>query len=176
MTCGPGNRTQALVLGPGRVPWIDRPDEARAPALALLSARVHGHEVGGFAVIQAALTGVAAFDNGDSRMYIDLALGGLSPEHLRRFQEDPMYEELFPKAPFPTPRADAFLAALEARFEARYICVGQQRALMRVLGRRGVALEPEQIEVIVECRDTETLERWIDRAATATTAAEVLGD
>ncbi len=173
ITCGPGNCTQALVLGPERVPWITRPAEARAePALALLSARVHGHEVGGFAVIHAALAGVAAFDNGDARMYIDLALGGLSPARLRRFQEDLMREQQASKLPFPTPRADALIAALEKYGEVK----GMRFGLLRVLGRREVALEPEQLETIIECRDIKRLELWLDRAVTATTAAEVLGD
>ena len=150
---------------------MDHPSsEARVePVLALLSARVHGHEVGGFAEIHAALAGVAGFDNGDGRMYIDLALGGLSPERLRRFQEDLMREELFAKLPFPTPRADALIAALEENGVRK----GHQRALLRVLGRRGVPLEPEQLAIIVQCRDTGTLERWLDRLLVAGSLDEV---
>lgn len=51
----------------------------------------------------------------------------------------------------------------------------QQRLLMRTLGRRGIPVTPEQIEAIHACRVGETLGLWIDRAAYATTASEVLG-
>ena len=133
---------------------------------------MHGHEVGGFAVILAALAGLESFDKGDSRMYIDMALAGLSPERLRRFQEDLMRAHPIPMAPFPTPRADALIDAI-GQWQA---AVALQRALLRVLGRRGVALEPEQLEVILECRSHDRLESWIDRAATASMAVEVFGD
>jgi len=72
----------------------------------------------------------------------------------------------------PTPRADEFIELLEELFEVR----AAKRAIMRVIGARNITLTPEQIEVIHTCGALDTLERWLDRAVTATSGAEVLGD
>jgi predicted transposase/invertase (TIGR01784 family) len=47
-------------------------------------------------------------------------------------------------------------------------------ALRRVLSRRGLALGPEQEARIATCTELERLERWLDEAVVATSAAEVL--
>jgi hypothetical protein len=49
---------------------------------------------------------------------------------------------------------------------------GEQRALKRVLARRG--LTPAQAAQIDSCTDLETLERWLDQSVTAATADEAL--
>ena len=133
---------------------------------------MHGHEVGGFAVIIAALAGLEAFDNGGGRMYIEVAIAGLSPEHLSRFQEELMLTDVLPKAPFPTPKADQLIDYIEECGAKR----ATRRAIMRVFGARHVTLTPEQIAVIHACDALETLELWHEHAATAGSAAEVLGD
>lgn len=47
-------------------------------------------------------------------------------------------------------------------------------AVRRVLARRGLALSPEQDARIEACSDTATLERWLEEAAVASSAAEAL--
>ena len=101
-----------------------------------------------------------------------MAVGGLSPERLRRFKEDLMLTTPFPKSRYPTPKADYLIAALEDCGAKR----AMKRAIMRVFGARHVTLTPEQIEVIHACDALETLELWLEHAATAASAAKVLGD
>ncbi|WP_437904977.1 hypothetical protein WME95_42415 [Sorangium sp. So ce327] len=47
-------------------------------------------------------------------------------------------------------------------------------ALRRVLAQRQLALRPEEDARIEGCAELEVLERWLERAVTATTAAEAL--
>ena len=69
-------------------------------------------------------------------------------------------------------------------FAKRYIAVGRDEgrtegvadALLRMLTARNVAVDEASVTRIRNCRDLETLGRWIDRAATASTIDQVLND
>ncbi len=50
---------------------------------------------------------------------------------------------------------------------------GEARALLRVIERRGIVVDEETRVRVLSCTDVATLDTWLDRAATATTAAEV---
>jgi hypothetical protein len=60
----------------------------------------------------------------------------------------------------------------EGRTEGRL--VEARAALCRVLARRGLQLSPEEQARIEACDDLAVLERWLDQAITASTAAEAL--
>jgi hypothetical protein len=60
---------------------------------------------------------------------------------------------------------ETFLAG-EAKGEARFV--------LRVLDSRGVAVDDESRERIMQCTDTGQLEQWLDRALVATSVDEVL--
>jgi hypothetical protein len=49
-----------------------------------------------------------------------------------------------------------------------------RRSVLRVLMRRGLAVSAEQQARVETCDDLDTLERWLDLAITATSAADVL--
>lgn len=178
ITCGPGNTTQPLVLGPGSIPWIDDPAEARAaPTLTLLSARAHGRERGGLAVVRAALGILDGFDSDEAYVYVELVLGMLSGPALRRFKEELTMHDLsklnrtpLGRRKYPTPRLDELLGML---FGDRELEVHRQ-CLRRVLGARRLTPTPEQTETINACADAERIDTWIERAATMTSVAEVL--
>jgi predicted transposase YdaD len=51
---------------------------------------------------------------------------------------------------------------------------GVANALLRVLATRGLTVSREQEAQVRSCRDVPQLERWLDRALTATTVDEVL--
>ena len=53
---------------------------------------------------------------------------------------------------------------------------GIAEALIRVLDARGLAPTDEQRQRVASCADPAQLDRWVDRAATAVTAAEVFAD
>jgi hypothetical protein len=54
-----------------------------------------------------------------------------------------------------------------------YYRAGEARALLAFLDARGLAVTSEQRDAILACHDLERLERWIARAATAQSVAEV---
>ena len=80
--------------------------------------------------------------------------------------ENPVYKEL--------------VTTLEARGEARGKtegrAVGKAEALLQLLSARGVAVHDEARARVLACRDLPTLDRWFDRAVTATSVAAVLAD
>ena len=53
---------------------------------------------------------------------------------------------------------------------------GEARALLRVLDRRGLAVDEATRARVLACVDGATLDAWLDRAVTASTIADVLGD
>jgi hypothetical protein len=52
---------------------------------------------------------------------------------------------------------------------------GETKALLAVLEARGMTLDPSTRERIEGCMDAEQLQRWIVRAATASSIEEVFG-
>lgn len=50
---------------------------------------------------------------------------------------------------------------------------GEARLLLLVADSRGLHLSEQDRRRILDCRDTDTLERWARRTATATTAEEI---
>ena len=63
----------------------------------------------------------------------------------------------------------------EKRGEERGEKRGEAEALLRVLASRGVAVTTAARKRVLACETKATLDRWLDRAATATTLAEVFG-
>jgi hypothetical protein len=67
-------------------------------------------------------------------------------------------------------------AAAEARGEARGKAAGRAEAILSVLDARGLAVSPERREAIASCRDLDRLDRWLRRAALATSADEITSE
>ncbi len=63
----------------------------------------------------------------------------------------------------------------EAIGEARGKVHGEAQALLTVLRARGLAIDDATNERVQKCEDLEVLSRWISRAATATSLADVFG-
>jgi hypothetical protein len=53
---------------------------------------------------------------------------------------------------------------------------GEARALLAVLRGRGIAVPESVRELILAQKDPERLERWVERAAVAVSAAEVIDE
>ena len=51
---------------------------------------------------------------------------------------------------------------------------GQARGVLRVLAARGISVDEATRERILSCRDSNTLDTWLDKALNATTLADVL--
>jgi hypothetical protein len=85
-------------------------------------------------------------------------------------------------------------AALEAEMKSNYeyrsefakryfaegkalgIAAGEADALLRILTARGLELDEAARRPIAACSDVELLRRWIERAATASSAGDVFDD
>ncbi|HXU33187.1 MAG TPA: hypothetical protein VN851_21680 [Thermoanaerobaculia bacterium] len=67
-------------------------------------------------------------------------------------------------------------AAAEAKGEAKGEARGAARALLKFLVARGLEVGEAQRQEILGCLDLDRLDRWSDRAATASSAAEVLAE
>ncbi len=65
--------------------------------------------------------------------------------------------------------------ALKREIEAIGEARGKASALLTVLRVRGLTLDDATDERVQQCKDPEVLSRWISRAVTATSLAEVLG-
>ena len=67
----------------------------------------------------------------------------------------------------------AFSQQLRAEGRAEGIAEGRGEDVLRVLDKRGVALSEDQRARVAGCTDLDQLDEWLDRAVTATRAAEV---
>lgn len=164
------------VLGPSAVPVVtDHAAAQKAPELAVLSALAHGNAPHGDRVITAMLGGVGALDEARRDFYLNLVATTLN-EAARAALE----------ARMATGQADGelidFMGQVRARItretEAQLAPVlearGEARALLTLLAARGLPVSDAVRTQIVTCTDLATLDRWIARAATATTAEQVV--
>ncbi|MFC8421712.1 hypothetical protein ACFUN7_12640 [Streptomyces sp. NPDC057236] len=62
---------------------------------------------------------------------------------------------------------------LRAEGEARGEAKGQAKAVLVLLGHRGIEVGEEDRERIIGCGDPDVLDLWLTRAITATSTAEV---
>jgi hypothetical protein len=65
---------------------------------------------------------------------------------------------------------------LFAEGEAKGEAKGKAKYLLRLLVHRGIPVDAKTRGRIESCQDTRLLDQWFDRAWTASTLAEVLGE
>ena len=178
-----------IVLGPAEVPWVKTAEEAhRLPELAVLSALAHGNEPAGMEVLLSTIEALQALDSERKGFYYDVVLRSLN-EAMRRALEQELqmqtrkyeYKSDFARTYFAQGRAEGEAegraegeAKGRAEGEAKGEAKGRAEALLAVLTARGMALDASTRERIVSCTDSEQLQRWIMRAATASSLQEVL--
>ena len=77
-----------LVLGPGAVPYVTDPDQAkRQPEAAVLSVLAHGQESEGIKVALAAMDAMVGLDDDRAKLYHDLILSALNESARRTLEE-----------------------------------------------------------------------------------------
>lgn len=168
----PGSHFVPLVLGPEQVPRITCAEAAgRHPELAVLSALVHGNSPGGVEVVATALRAAEQIAGAPGRTYHDLILAILNEASAGLLKELLMNIDKDRERRLVELVADSYLgrqavAEAEARAEAR--------SILLFLSARDIQVSDEMRRRILGCQDVQLLERWIRRAATATTAAEVV--
>ncbi|MGW1077463.1 hypothetical protein [Streptomyces sp. NPDC002537] len=183
-----------LVLGPGNVPLIiDQEEAAEDLTMATFSAMTHGSSQEAPAILDALARALATAAPETSAYYSELLEIGLGNSRAGE-----TWRKLMPIRTYFPGRGTMIEQALlegeakgraEGRFEGRAegrveglaegLTQGRawERALMvlRLLRNRDIAVSPEIRERISNCSDLDTLERWLDRAFTVS-SAEALFD
>lgn len=154
-----------LVIGPKGVPIVTDIELAvRDPELAVLSVMAHGRdeESVAVAVARAATQAIEGFDPDRWVLYSALIESSLSDAARKAFAM--------------LPEAQRFFSESQRRSFDEGQAKGQAKAILAVLARRGRAVSDEQRERILACTDLETLDRWLDRAVTASSTDELFAD
>ena len=192
-TGGPNVRFEPIVVGPHDVPRVTTREEAvRSPELAVLSAVVHGNEPGGAEVAMAAIEAIEASANLDgptTTLYHDLVRYALD-DAARKALEALMnyigpkgyeYKSDFARKYYGEGHTDGEAKGLAAgRAEgvaagrAEGVAAGRAEALLVLVRARGLSATPDEVARIRACDDSETLDRWLERLATAGSVAEAL--
>jgi hypothetical protein len=169
---GPGNTARVIVLGPADVPRIVELGEARTnPALAVLSAGIHGSAPGGVPVVRAAFAALHALHPRETRSYNHLVFRALPAAQIQIIIEDLMQEVQQSQDDEADPFAgwNEFIAPYLERNTART----QATTLLRQLARRGFSVPDDTRLRVLACTDVARLEGWLDRVITANDLDEV---
>jgi hypothetical protein len=175
-----------LVLGPASVPEVtDLEEAAREIELTVLSAVAHGNGPNGVAVVKAALFALERLDREHAAVYFQILWNGLRAPMQRALEAMVMERQTEGSAKFPPFREALFERArregeLEGRREGELDGLrqgkvdGLREALLRLIGRTGIALSDGERARVQTCDDPATLEQWIENVLTAKTAADIL--
>ncbi len=181
---GPGNeQLRVWVLGPDEIPAVvDAAEAWRNPELAMLSALSHGNRVP--AVLPAAAQALSAVDTGLAELYCALLSNHLRAPVRRALEAHVMDLEKYRDLPRPR-----WLLRLKAKATAEGVAEGKaegkaegfaaaqvevrKQILLRLAERAGLALTPSQLRRVDGCKTVKTLDRWIDRVASANSAREL---
>jgi hypothetical protein len=174
ITTGPGGQLTPLVLGPEGVPIVSDALQARRfPELAVLSVMAHGHGDPNTAVNIAKLAAAAASDLDSDRqtLYLDLIEAALGEAARKAFEVLPETYQ-FQGPSYLRGRAEGRSEG-QAEGQARGQARGQADAVLAFLEARGIAVDEQQRQQILDCTDLERLHGWIRKAATLTDASEL---
>ncbi len=170
---GPSFTFAPFVLGPSAIPYVTDEEEAkRAPELAVLSVLAHGREPDPMRLAVPALAAVATLASDSGVLYSDViyeVLGRAAKAALEEQMDIRKYE-------FQSDFAKKHQAKgrEEGREEGR--AEGRVASLLAILDARGLAVSAAEQETIAGCTDDALLTRWIRKAVTAATVAEVFAE
>jgi hypothetical protein len=167
-SAGPHGTYAPVVLGPAEIPTQCTGEQVvRAPELAVLVALAHGGrgEPNDARLVTAA-EALRRIGADHAEMYADLLCVRLG-EAMQRALEGVMGINGEPLSEYFRKHYRRGLAEGEAK--------GLAEALSGILHARGLIMTHEERRLIEACQDTGRLRRWVERAVTAGTVAEVLG-
>jgi hypothetical protein len=159
-----------LVLSPDNVPLYSDPEEIRQNmGMAVLSAILHGSGPHARTILKPLAAALGTLDQQTAARAGDLVENGLEDPETRKYWRMLMNETWF------TPGSGSLIEETFLAGEAQGEAKGEARFVLRVLDSRGVPVDDESRERIMQCTDTGQLEQWLDRALVATSLDEVLG-
>ncbi|MFS8071678.1 MAG: hypothetical protein ACMG6S_35360 [Byssovorax sp.] len=154
-----------FVLGASVVPRVVDADEARRePALAVLSARVHGNGPGGLDVIQPAVAAMRSVDPALATKYFMLVYDALRGPMRAALEDLVMNQSHVERMKLP-PFLEKIAREREVQIEIK--------AILKLVARNSLELTDDERARITSCTDLTTLDHWFDNAFTAKTAAEL---
>jgi hypothetical protein len=191
----PGFVLRPPVLRRSAVPVVADPEDAsRRPELGVLSAIAHGESEQGGTIASAVLPALRGLDDDRARFYYDLVYNSLH-EAARHALEAMMkgyeYQSEFAKKYVAQGRAEGLNEGLNeglakglneglAKGLNEGLAKGRAeeaaRAVLTVLRVRGLGVPDSVRERILAEQDPERLERWLEKAAVATSTAAVLDE
>jgi hypothetical protein len=153
-----------MIFTPGDIPLLADVGLARDnPALVVLSAICHAGQAEVEALFPALAQALRTVGPDRAVLYYDVVMAGLPPAARTQW-----------RAFMPKPAGYQFLSEEMRQWEANAIARGEAQAVLTVLDARGVEVPEPVREQILACTDPTTLETWLRRAATSSTAAEVM--
>jgi hypothetical protein len=152
-----------VVFGPDNVPVINDREEAEQDVmLTVFSALTHsrGRQVRGILeVLAEALTGIDEESAADLAEFTETGLGDTAGLEIWR--------ELMATRTYP------FVSQMRLQGREEGEAKGMAKAILKVLGRRGIEVDDDSRNRIEACGDAAVLDAWLDRAVTAATVSEL---
>lgn len=175
---GPDDPVQLILCGAAEVPRISELTAARAsPALAVLSAAIHGRSIDGLPIIRAAAAALQRLPPTQRVRYSSLVFHDPNKSGIREILEDIMQEQQHQDDREYAAGWKAFCRELEEVGEARGEARGEMRSraevLLRLLAQRGLAVDAEARARVLACREVAQLDAWLDRVLVVRSAAEL---
>lgn len=159
----PGFVLRPPVLRRTNVPVVAHVEEAiRRPELGVLSAIAHGDTGQGATIAAAVLPAIRELDNDRARFYYDLVYNSLNAaarRSLEAIMKGYEYQSDFAK-----------------KYVAQGRAEGVARSVLAVLRARGIAVPDAVRDRILAEKEPERLERWLDKAAVASSVASILDE
>jgi hypothetical protein len=175
----PGFVLRPPVLRRSAVPVVtDVEEAARRPELGVLSALAHGDSEQGATIASAVLPVVQGLDDDRARLYYDLVYNSLNVAARRAL------EAIMKGYEYQTDFAKKYVAQGLAEGLSQGLTQGltqgraeeAARAVLTVLRARGITVPDSARERILAQKDPERLERWLEKAAVATSVTVVFDE
>jgi hypothetical protein len=175
----PGFVLRPPVLRRTAVPVVtDLEEAARRPELGVLSAMAHGETEQGATIAAAVLPAIRELDDEKTRFYYDLVYNSLNDaarHALEAMMKGYDYQSDFAKKYVAQGRAEGRSEGLsEGLSKGR--AEEAARALLTVLRVRGIAVPAAVRERILAQKDPERLERWLEKAAVASSLSAIIDE
>jgi len=149
----------------------DSAEVERRPELAVLSAMAHGDENVAFDIVRAAVPVIEKLDDKRARFYYDVICSSVN-EAARRALESMMKDYVYT-----SPFAKKWIGVGRDEGRKEGLDEGMQSArssdLLMVLRVRGIAVTDDVHQRILAEKDIKRLERWLAKAAVASSLTEV---
>ncbi|MCS0637201.1 hypothetical protein NX801_16330 [Streptomyces sp. LP05-1] len=164
-----------LVVGPHNLPVITDPEEALAdPVLASLAAIAHAKDQGFGAILKALSTALRDTPEDIANPLIELTSQGLGTRPAGQHWRDLVTVDL---SFYTSPLAEGIRDEGRDEGHEKGLAEGREQgvalSVLNVLKARGIDVPEALRERVIACRDHDTLQQWLARAANATTAEEI---